>query len=152
MKTAKGKDNGCGTRRWAGNFRPAPTVGVGGESDPIKTMRHWLGRVFVGGQATHGLPLQRCSYAMIWMMGVYGGGGRGNLRENRKDPAPTVGVGGDVYPIKKRCGIIITATRHATSLQTPEIPPGRGHSLRSAPPLQGMQQPISPIGKNAVLG
>ncbi|MFC2508776.1 MAG: hypothetical protein ACFNYD_08355, partial [Bacteroides sp.] len=37
MKTAKGKDNGCGTRRWAGNFRPAPTVGVGGESDPIKT-------------------------------------------------------------------------------------------------------------------
>ena len=79
---------------------PTPTVGIGGESDPIKTMRHWLGRVFVGGQATHGLPLQRCSYAMIWMMGVYGGGGRGNLRENREDPAPTVGVGGEVDPIK----------------------------------------------------
>ncbi len=106
MKTAKGKDNGCGTRRWAGNFRPAPTVGVGGESDPIKTMRHWLGRVFVGGQATHGLPLQRCSYAMIWMMGVYGGGGRGNLRENREAPAPTVGVGGDVYPIKNDAALV----------------------------------------------
>ncbi len=131
MKTAKGKDNGCGTRRWAGNSRPAPTapplrddkdvyvyggggrgnlrenredptptVGVGGDVYPIKTMRHWLGRVFVGGQATHGLPLQRCSYAMIWIMGVYGGGGRGNLRENREDPAPTVGVGGEVDPIK----------------------------------------------------
>ncbi len=24
-----------------------------------------------------------------------GGGGRGNLRENREDPAPTVGIGGE---------------------------------------------------------
>ena len=100
-----------------GNLRenredPTPTVGVGGESDPIKTMRHWLGRVFVGGQATHGLPLQRCSYAMIWMMGVYGGGGRGNLRENREDPAPTVGVGGEGDPIKNDATLVRASTRY----------------------------------------
>ena len=143
MKTAKGKDNGCGTRRWAGNFRPAPTVGVGGESDPIKTMRHWLGRVFVGGQATHGLPLQRCSYAIIWMMGVYGGGGRGNLRENREDPAPTVGVACRIASKYRP----FLPRRHAHIMHPACLPPmgtlrflsrhvGKGgYSLRSAPPL-----------------
>ncbi|MFC2481014.1 MAG: hypothetical protein ACFNUE_08260 [Bacteroides sp.] len=44
MKTAKGKDNGCGTRRWAGNFRPAPTVGVGGDVYPIKNDAALVGR------------------------------------------------------------------------------------------------------------
>ena len=38
-------------------------------------------------------------------------GGRGNLRENREDPAPTVGIAG-----------ILIATRRATSLQTPSPP------------------------------
>ncbi|MFC2508861.1 MAG: hypothetical protein ACFNYD_08795, partial [Bacteroides sp.] len=37
---------------------------------------------------------------------VYGGGGRGNLHENREDPAPTVGVGGDVYPIKNDAALV----------------------------------------------
>ena len=36
----------------------------------------------------------------VGAMGCGVWGGRGNLRENREDPAPTVGVGGEVDPIK----------------------------------------------------
>ena len=58
---------------------------------------------------------------------AYGGqGGRGNLRENREDPAPTVGIAG--IPLRQterfwvvRCGPLIV-TRRAMSLRAPPTP------------------------------
>ena len=50
--------------------------------------------------------------------GAVGCGGRGNLRENREDPAPTVGIGGD-----------------SIAIQMPLPPPCADHATQGYPRL-----------------
>ena len=69
---------------------PAPTVGVGGEdiktSAPNKTTRH-AASLSAFTPPTHGAPTVFIMAREGWALA----GGRGNLRENREDPAPTGG-------------------------------------------------------------
>ena len=72
-------------------------------------------------------------------------GGRGNLRENREDPAPTVGRLRGCHCVShrdpgaiNRNAVALIATRHATLVREGTRQKGE-HSLRSASPLPRAQ-------------
>ena len=99
---------------------PAPTVRVSMPSHPLETLPVWNTAISIlFSRSSKDVATRRAASLQTHPRQPLMGRGRGNLRENREDPAPTVGICGDIIAIQ----MLSHYRRHARTVHPACRPP-----------------------------